>query len=540
MRQFPRSIRSLTAAIFFLVLMGDAVTTYHDALARAGRGDSYRSSSSSSSSSSGSSRDYHDRSGRLTPSYRSTAPGGSGSSAPLVQYPKEYDVNYDINSYSAVLKVNGNGTVGVTETFDVTINKEQQGIARPMYKRYLFNELAISDVSSLQGFAYYMPADYGSGYFAFGYKDKKVTGRHVLTLSYTAVGMVLPRGSGSRLLWRSCLGKTATIGDVKISLPGGTAPDKATAHLIPLSGGTAQDAAELQCTVAGNKVTVPVNRKEEAILDVTVHMPQGAVDPSAMRAGLKKLFDENKRNPAIREFRSTMTVNDNLSVNIEDSYEYAPNGPRIPMKMWYLDYLVMAAGYGKKGWVQNSLCLYGFDKKSCDMDDYNFDGVCIPAPEAGQNKTGLRYSMHGNFNPEEPFFLEFKLPPTTVKQADRVHFEIVFPPFVKKEKVLPGLYLYKGGFDSEAMLGEADFESRWERNRLIGDYGDGLYDEQYLKLRIMLPREGFKSSGPGLMARLSRHWYFNRWIFLGMVAGFALLAAGVPLALWFMKKRKAA
>ncbi len=173
------------------------------------------------------------------------------------------------------------------------------------------------------------------------------------------------------------------------------------------------------------------------------------------------------------------------------------------------------------------------------MDDYNFDVVCIPTPEAGQNKTGLRYSMHGNFNPEEPFFLEFKLPPTTVKMADRVHFEVALPSFVKKDKVLPLLHLYTGGFDSEAMLGEADFKSRWEGSRLIGDYDDGLYDEQYLKLRIVLPRDGFKSSGPGLMARISRHWYFNRWIFLGVVMGIVVLAVGGPLAFWFMKRRKA-
>ncbi len=541
MNLFPRSIRAITAAIFFLALVGDAALTYRDALGRAGRGESYRSSGSSSGSGSGSgsSRDYHDRSGRLTPSYRSTAPSGSGSSAPLVQYPKEYDINYDINSFSAVLKVNGDGTVSVTETFDVTINKEQQGIARPMHKRYLFNELAISNVSSPQGFAYYMPADYGSGYFAFGYKDKKVTGRHVLTLNYDAIGMVLPRGSGSRLLWRSNIGKEAKIDSVKITIPGGATPVRATATLIPLRGGTAMAGGNLQCVTAGNQVTVPINRKEEAILDVTVHLPQGAVDTGDMRAGLKKLLAENRRNPAIREYRSSMTVNDNMSVNIEDSYEYAPDSPRISMKMWYLDYLMMYESSAKAaGWVQNRLCLYGFDKRSCGMDDYSFDGVCVPAPETGQSKTGLRYSMHGNFNPEDPFFLEFKLPPTTVKTADGVHFEVALPSFVKKDRVVPMLYLYTGSFDSEAMLGEADFEGRWEGNKLIGDYRDGLYDEQYLKLRILLPREGFKTSGPGLTAWLSRHWYFNRWIFIGVVAAIALLAGGGTLAFRLMKQRK--
>ncbi|HOT44995.1 MAG TPA: hypothetical protein PLM53_19385 [Spirochaetota bacterium] len=155
MNLFPRSIRATTAAVLFLVFIGDAAITHQDAQGRAGRGDSYRSSSSSSSSSSGSgsSRDYHDRSGRLTPSYRSTAPSGSGSSAPLVQYSKEYDINYDINSYSAALKVNNDGTASVTETFDVTLNKEQQGIARQMHKEYLHNELAISKVTSPQGYA---------------------------------------------------------------------------------------------------------------------------------------------------------------------------------------------------------------------------------------------------------------------------------------------------------------------------------------------------------------------------------------------------
>jgi len=39
-----------------------------------------------------------------------------------------------------------------------------------------------------------VPNDYGMNYFELGYKDKKVTGRHVFTLDYTATGMVLPRG----------------------------------------------------------------------------------------------------------------------------------------------------------------------------------------------------------------------------------------------------------------------------------------------------------------------------------------------------------
>ncbi len=540
MKHFTRSICTITAALFFLILIGDATIMLRDALGRAGRGDSYRSSSSSSRSGSGSSRDYHDRSGRLTPSYMSTAPSGSGSSAPLVQYRKEYDINYDINSYSAVLKVNNDGTVSVTEIFDVTINKEQQGIARPIHKQYLFNELAISKVTSPQGYASYVPNDYRMNYFEFGYKDKKVTGRHIFTLNYTATGMVLPRGSGTRLLWRSYIGKEAKLDSFKVSIPGGAAPVRAMANLIPLRGGTAQGAGDLQCVTAGNQVTVTVNRREEAILSVTVCMPQGAVDAGEMRAGLKKLLAENLRNPALREFRSTMTVNNNMSVDIEDSYEYASDSPRIQMKMWYLDYLMMAVGDRAPGWLQNKLYLYGFSKKSCDMDDYNFDGVCVPAPEAGQNKTGLRYSMYGNFNPGEPFFFEFKLPPTTVKLADRVHFEISFPSFVKKDKVMPVLYLYTGSFDSEAMLGEVEFESLWEGNRLIGDYNDGLYDEQYLKLRIALPREGFKSSGPDLTARLSRHWYFNRWIFIGVVAAIVLLAGGGARLFWYMKKKKSA
>ena len=80
------------------------------------------------------------------------------------------------------------------------------------------------------------------------------------------------------------------------------------------------------------------------------------------------------------------------------------------------------------------------------------------------------------------------------------------------------------------------WKNRWEGNRLIGDFNDGLYDEQYLKVRISLPREGFKTSGPGLTAWLSRHWYFNRWIFIGVVAAilasFVLSLAALGAWLW--------
>jgi hypothetical protein len=534
----------LTIAVFTLcliILFGTA-GPLNDAYGRAGRGESYRSSSSSSSRSSYSSdSSWRSRGSILTPSSRE-------SSSPYhytrEYVPGDYEDDFSYNSWSAVLSVNRDGSVNVAETFDVNTHREQKGIARNLTDD--FNILMISGLSCPQGHAGYRASQTSALQFAFGYNEKKAAGRHVFTLKYRAFGMVVPSGSGARLQLRGDPDKNSKMKSVTIILPAGTTAQNVKAAEVMTWDRFLRLEKEMPCTIVGNCITVPVNREFVNRLYVTADLAAGSIDQAALRKGLAEVL-EKQNLPSISEYRTRVAINPDRTVGREETYLPAPYNAFDRIDIWYDKYFNSAffpEGSSSENplFADNRLHLYGFDKKACGKDDFTDGSVCVPLKKSGEEKSEIRYAMWGNFNPADPFFFEFTFPPAGTKWTDRVRFEITFPPFVKKELVKVKLYLARFNGSQTRQLRGVAFEGKWEGNRLTGEYNTALVDNQLLLARIFLPPAGFTDPGQAkkIMIHLSNFWYFNRIICIGTIVLLALLLAGVPVLVLVVIKKRAA
>jgi hypothetical protein len=573
MKQHIRAIRAVTVVIFFLILLGDAVIPVRDANGRAGRGDSYRSSGSSSSSgssyrSSSSSGSSYRSSSSSYKSYSSSSSSGSSSSSSSSTSSSgssssgsssgtvvnDYDIYFDVNSWSCVLTVNRDGSVDATETFDVDITRPMMGIKRPIKADSQQGDLLITGTTCPQGKA--------DSIDQFGFKDKKVTGRQVFTLKYHAVGMVIPSRKGARFQWRPRFEKTMKVGALKVVLPEGATPDRTRVSESYYFDAPGKD-IEVRHTVAGNVITIPHDMIQSKILDLMVDLPAGVIDAAALKAGLAKVFEKNPF-PPVLEYRSRVTINADRTIDREESFTADPDSVASFMIMNYLRKFESSyikdkndALYGKVS-VSNSLYLYRLGIMTVTGGDNYSKYASIPLEKKG--RTDLGYSMWGNFNPGEPFFFDLRFPPTDLRKTERVRFEIAFPPFVKKEDVKIQLYLMRGYFSGNslvrayddnpyndntaepAILREAEFTGRWEGNRLIGEYPDALYGEQFLLAKVFLPATGFGKPGALKKARiiLANSWLFDRIMFLGVSAFIALILCGIFAYIMYKKKQKAA
>ncbi len=538
----------ITASTALLIMLGSAVISLHDAHGRAGRGESYRSSSSSRSSYSSESS-YRPRGSILTPSSRES----SSSYHYTREYvPGDYEDDFSCNSWSAVLTVNRDGSVNVAETFDVNTHREQKGIARNV--THDFNILLLNDLSCPQGHAGYRASQTSATQFAFGYNEKKAAGRHVFTLKYRTFGMVVPSGSGARLQLRGDPDKNTKMKSVTVFLPAGAAAQNVKAAEVTTWDRFLRPEKELPCRVAGNSIIVPVNREFINRLYITADLVSGAIDLPALRKGLSHVL-EKIRLPSLREYRTSVVINGDRTIDRVESYLPAQDNVFGQADIWYdkrFHSAVFPDGSTSEDpqFADNMLYLYRFEKNPCERNNFS-DGdgsVCVPLKKYGEGQSDVRYSMWGNFNGEMfykgvPFFLEFMLPPASTKWTDRVCIDITFPPFVKKEQVKAKLYLARFNGSQTSLLREVAFESRWEGNRLTGVYNTTLIDNQLLLARIFLPPAGFTDPGRAkkMMIHLSYYWYFNRIVFIGVIVLMALLLAGVPaLVLFVMKKRPAA
>lgn len=540
MKPRRRPVRSLIPVILCVVLLADAAFLSGDAHGRAGRGESYRSRGSDSSSGGGSGRYSLDgyRS-HLNPSY--TGDGTSYYHYTREYIPGDYEDDYTSNSWSAVLTVNRDGSVDVAETFDVTTHRDQKGIARNVTD--YFNILLISELSCPQGHAGYRASVTSALQFAFGYNEKKAPGRHVFTLKYNAIGMVVPSGSGALFQARLDPDKNSVIKNVTVVLPNGASARSIRAVESGTWDRFLRREKELPCAAAGNSVTVSVNREFTGRLVLTADLPAGAVDAAGLQKDLSVAL-EKQNFPALDEYRARIAINPDLTVDRRDSFQPARTNTHDRAVIWYDEYFHTAffpegSAAEDPQHVNNTLYLYGFEKKSCGGGDFTAGSVCVPLDRTGKTRTDIRYSTWGNYNPEGPLLYEFNLPPVETKWTGRVRFEIAFPAFVKKERVKAALYLarYKGIETSQ--LREIPFEGRWEGNRLIGEYDAALIDRQLVQARVFLPPDGF--GGPGGMKKLeislARCWYFERVLFIGALVLGALLLAGIPSAIVLIKKR---
>jgi hypothetical protein len=540
MKPKQRSIRIPLSAIVCILSIITTLFLSIDAHGRAGRGESYRSRGSDSSSYGGSGRDSLDRfRSHLNPSYTGDGTGYYHNTREYV--PGDYEDDFTSNSWSAVLTVNRDGSVEVAETFDVSTHREQKGIARNVSD--YFNILLLSGLSSPQGHAGYRASVTSALQFAFGYNEKKAPGRHVFTLKYNAIGMVVPSGSGTLFQARLDPDNNAVIKSVTIVL----SPGVAAHNVRAVESGTwdrfLRPEKELPCTVAGNSITVSVNRKFANRLILTADLPAGAVDPTALRKNLALVL-EKQNLPALDEYRTRITINPDRTVDREETYQPAPGNSLDRATIWYDRYFHSAffpegSTSDDPQHVNNTLYLYGFQKKSCEGDDFTSGSVCVHLDRTGRKQTGIRYSAWGNYNAEEPFLYEFNLPPAETKWTGRVRFEIAFPAFVKKHRVKALLYLARFDGLMTSQRREIAFTGRWEGNRLTGEYDAALVDRQLVQARIFLPPDGFGE--PGLVKKtgisLSYYWYFERIVFIGALAFAGLLLAGIPSLIFFFIRR---
>jgi hypothetical protein len=533
MKQKPGSLRTIIPAALGLFLLADTAFLARDAQGRAGRGESYRSSGGSSDRSFGGSsgRDLSDRY-RSHLNDSSTQRESAARHSMPVYVPKDYDEDFTFNTWSATLAVNRDGSVDAVETFDVNTGREQKGIVRPVPNEY--NPLLITEVSCPQGNASYQAAQTGSTQIAFGYADRKPAGRQVFTLKYRALGMVVPAGDGARFQVREMPHyHAAKMGSITIVLPPVAAPAGVKAVEVKKWDKYIRSEADLPCAVAGNRITVTINREIYNPVDIVADLPAAAVDRAALRVSLLRALETSKV-PALAEYRSRMTVNGDRTIDRADAYVPAKENDSNNTRFWY-DASFNSAFFPEGStaenpqFVDNRHYLYAFDKKACDSDNYNYGSACVPVDRSGKAQTDIRYSAWGNFNPGEPFFFEFRLPPAGTKLTDRVRFEVAFPLFVKKEQVKTVLYLARFIGAEVNMLRTVAFDGTWEGNTLKGEYPASLVAEQVLVLRTYLPAAGFVEPGPVKKALLkaSSTWYFDRLVFIAVAGALAT----VPLLL---------
>ena len=539
MKHGPRPIRTALSAGLCLLMVAAALFLADNAHGRAGRGESYRSRGSGSSSG-GPGRDTLDRfRSHLNPSY--TGDGTSYYHYTSEYVPGDYEDDFTSNSWSAVLTVNRDGSVDAVETFDVNTHREQKGIARDVTD--YFNILLISDLSCPQGHAGYRASQTSGLQFAFGYKDKKGPGHYVFTLTYNAIGMVVPSGSGTLLQMRLDPDIRSIMKSVTIVLPAG-----AGAQNVKAVDGITWDRflrpeKMMPCRVAGNRITVPINgefNESTNRLHLTADLPAGAIDRDALRKGLAMAL-EKLDFPSLDEYRTRITINRDRTVDREESYLPATDNALDRATLWYDDrfhsaFFPEGSAQEDPRFVDNELRLYGFQKKACDGDDFTDGSVCVPLDKAGRTRTDLRYSMHGNFNPEEPFLFEFNLPPVETKWTGRVRFDITFPSFVKKERVKALLYLARYDGLQTYMRRAVAFESRWEGNRLTGEYDAALIDRQLLIARVFLPPDGFDDlpAMKKMKISLAYYWYFERIMAISAIVLAILILAGIPALVLFV------
>ncbi|MBN1497534.1 MAG: hypothetical protein JXA07_12230 [Spirochaetes bacterium] len=464
---------------------------------------------------------------------------GKPRSARTIQ--KDYDNDYIFNSWSAVLTVEGSGSVEVAETYDVTTDRIQRGIIRNMGD--LYNSLLIYDVACSQGYAVHEFSQSAGNRFTFGYYTERAPGRHLFTLAYHAAGMIVPAGKGVRLQWRWNAEKNPNVDSIRIILPGGVRPVRVSAVEAVNWSRYLQFEKELQYTITGNTIIVHVKRSLQHSLDIAVDLPASVIDARSMREFLNQIT-ERKEFSTLQEYRTAVSVHDDRTIERKDAYLAAPDNADRTMMMPYekrfqTAYWTDQNRINMPESVYNTLILYGLDREPCKSGGNSGRGICIPFREAGTARTELRYGMWGNYNPNDPFFLDFRFPPAMAKMTERVSFEIALPAFVKREEVRVALYLVRG-FNRGVQLREVTYEGRWNGNRLVGAYPACLYDEQYLLARVFLPAAGFRD--PGFLKKteiyLSHFWCFYRNLFIAGLAFFAMLLASAPALIWLNKRRK--
>ena len=450
------------------------------------------------------------------------------------------------------MTVNRDGSVDVSETYDVDMTKPMKGIKRPIKPDSQQGELLITGVTCPQGTA--------GSIDQFGYKDKKVTGRHVFTVNYHAVGMVTPSGNGARFQWRPQFEKDLKVGSFRVVLPEGAAPVRtrvSESYYFDAPG----KSLDVRHAAAGSVISITQNMTQSKILDLMVEIPAGVIDMTALKAGLAQVFEKNPF-PPVQDYRSRVTINADRTVDREESFTPDPGSAASFMIMNYQRKHETSYIKDKKDLlygtvrVSNDFYLYGLGLMASGKGD-NYSKY-VPLPLEKKGRTDLSYSLWGNFNPGEPLFFDLRFPPTDLRKTDRVRFEIAVPPFVKKEEVRVLLYLMKGylsgnsimqRFDDNpyndntsapVIMREVEFTGKWEGNGLVCEYPDALYGEQFLLAKVFLPAKGFTNPGALKKARiiLANAWVIDRTTFLVVLALIVAVVCGMIVFIMHKKKQR--
>ena len=109
-----------------------------------------------------------------------------------------------------------------------------------------------------------------------------------------------------------------------------------------------------------------------------------------------------------------VSVHDDRTIERRDAYLAAPDNADRTMMMPYekrfqTAYWTDQNRINMPESVYNTLILYGIDGEPCQSGENSGEGILIPFREAGMARTELRYGMWGNYNPNDPFFLDFRL-----------------------------------------------------------------------------------------------------------------------------------
>ncbi|MCU0849351.1 MAG: TIM44-like domain-containing protein [Spirochaetes bacterium] len=535
---------------------------------RAGRGQSYRSSSSSSSSSrsSSSSSSYRSSSSSSSsssykpssPSYGSTSSYKSSSSTssstgtytsgPSSPVP-DYDYGYSIDSYSAVLRVNRDGTVSVTEKIKAVMSGWHNGIHRSLILQKQYAPWTVSEVKSPQGLAVYN----GMNYIDAGYPKKKVSGVQEFEISYKLTGAVVPFTGQPALAWRSCLDKSVGGGSVRVEFPAGAPPVLADFRVVPGEPHRVRGKDAVAASALPGAVTAVMTRRmnPDESFEAYVVFPESAFDMNLLRA----LFSETAlkyERANLRESRFRAVLNPDRTVDMKGDFELeSPEGSSVcrmnaPLQFMLDDPIDEPMKARLKDFYR-AVYYYDFKKTDCATKELggnysNMFGICL-ADRIGRgvSRVGIGYTLWGNFYDDGAHFFDFRLPEYRCKKSGRIVFELKLPEFVDSSKVRAEALLEKRYFTGEFLLRPVAAATSWDGNTLKIEYGAGLFDEQFLKVRVFIPEKGFHNPFflrryiMGVRSRMNFDptWYLNYLLF-----GIVLATAGAVVLVSVLKGRR--
>ena len=537
-----------------LILSVILILAYHvDVHPRAGRGGSYRSGGGSRSSSYKSysspsrsygsgSRSYSSPSKSYTPYYSGSRSSGSRSYYGGSTY-STYSHNYEVDSYTANLRVNRDGTVDVREVLDVNMKESAFGIVRYLYTNGdQYNNWKVTDYKTSTGkISYYSTGDY----LHVGNPKKRVKGKQKFEMSYRIKGAVIPYSDASVLAWRSGLGKIVRKYSVKVSWPGLKAGE-GDVLIISSRYGDAYAPVRLAPVKGGAEISAASSKILQTHENIEIYIPfaSGSLDGKQLDKTFGTTLSTYEEN-ILKELILTARINEDRTVNVKADYSFDLKNfisnmvISLPKEFRVAD-PPLSPIWNKYQSLKKKDLYYVFQQDSCEVrkseTKYNAWGFCMGRKKSpGSFRYAADYLLYGNNLDEKEdikggdfHYFDFLLPSVKARHVEKISLNLKLPSFVSRDKVRVDSYLVNPW--SGKTLRPFPLLVKWEGDTLSGVYTRGLWGDQSLRIRVFVPARGF--SYPGFFRMTWLYFAHNHqfdvsyfWTLIVLI-GLLLLGAG--------------